>query len=146
MIDFDTIFLLFIFFFRLGSFAFFRNFCEVSISINKTNLKMKPVLVFVLACVAVALAVPIADETANDGGAAPIALEDVAQDSTAVSDSSNTELVRPKRFLLKKLALAKAGVLGLGLVLNLFCIFFLVLNSNAKCVFDVFRLDNRVDL
>lgn len=103
---------------------------------------MKPVLVFVLACVAVALAVPIADETANDGPAA-VALEDVAQESTAVADSSNTELVRPKRFLLKKLALAKAGVLGLGLVefvLNLF--FFCVLISNAKCVLD----DKRVDV
>lgn len=76
---------------------------------------MKPVLVFVLACVAVALAVPIAEET-GDNGPAAVALEDVAQDSTAVVDSSNTELVRPKRFLLKKLALAKAGVLGLGLV------------------------------
>lgn len=76
---------------------------------------MKPVLVFALACVAVALAVPIAEETANNGPAA-VALEDVAQESTAIGDSSNTELVRPKRFLLKKLALAKAGVLGLGLV------------------------------
>lgn len=76
---------------------------------------MKPVLVFALACVAVALAVPVPEETSYNGPAV-VALEDVAQDSTGVVDSSNTELVRPKRFLLKKLALAKAGILGLGLV------------------------------
>lgn len=77
---------------------------------------MKPVLVFAVACVAVALAVPIADNESANNAPAAVALEDVAQESSPVGDSSNTELVRPKRFLLKKLALAKAGVLGLGLV------------------------------
>lgn len=77
----------------------------------------RAVFVFAIVCVACALAVPIAEETI-DNGPAPVALEDVAQDTTAIEAASNTELVRPKRFLLKKLALAKAGVLGLGLVLQ----------------------------
>lgn len=119
MIDIDIKFLLFFFFSCFFSSVsvvlFLQDFFEVTVYKIKTTRKMKPVLVFALACVAVALAVPIAEETANNGPAA-VALEDIAQDSTAIVDSSNTELVRPKRFLLKKLALAKAGILGLGLV------------------------------
>lgn len=75
---------------------------------------MKPVLVFAILCIAASYAVPVTNDESN---VAPAALsfegpaDSLVENSEATSD---TELVRPKRFLLKKLILAKAGLLGLG--------------------------------
>lgn len=74
---------------------------------------MKPVIVFVLICVAVCLAVPIGND---ESAVAPAELTFEGPSESLVESNSNsiTELQRPKRFLLKKLVLAKAGLLGLG--------------------------------
>lgn len=75
---------------------------------------MKPVLVFAILCVAAALAVPVSNDETNVAPAT-LSFEGPVQ---AIADESeingNAELLRPKRFLLKKLILAKAGLLGLG--------------------------------
>lgn len=78
---------------------------------------MKPVVVFAILCIAAALAVPIAIDESNVVAPATLSFEGPVESIADNSDaSSNSELVRPKRFLLKKLILAKAGLLGLGWV------------------------------
>lgn len=67
------------------------------------------VLVLTLLCIALAIAVPVEVESNDDS---QLTLADV--DSTAITDEGTHDVARPKRFLLKKLALLKVGALGVG--------------------------------
>lgn len=68
------------------------------------------VLVLTLLTIAVALAIPVELESGNDES--QLTLVDL--DNEQPIDESAPEVARSKRFLLKKIALAKAGVLGVG--------------------------------
>lgn len=89
---------------------------------------MKTVLVLALACIALCIAIPIDEIT--DVAVIPSGENLSAEPKTTLTDleqvpiganvenenrsNDNNELARPKRFILKKLLLAKAGLLGLG--------------------------------
>lgn len=74
------------------------------------------VLVFSLMCIAVAIAVPLeADESKTHLTLAE--LENENQAFALNADENPQDGARSKRFLLKKLALLKAGALGVGYAL-----------------------------
>lgn len=70
---------------------------------------MKVLVLTLLAIVAVAIATPVEVES---GDKSQLTLVDL--DNEHPADENAVEAARSKRFILKKIALAKAGVLGLG--------------------------------
>lgn len=70
------------------------------------------VLVLTLLCIAVAVAVPI-ELDANT----QLSLADIDNEQAISNDENPQEVSRSKRFILKKIVLAKAGALGLGWVM-----------------------------
>lgn len=67
------------------------------------------VLVLTLLTIAVAFAIPVDLDSGDD---TKLTLVDI--DSELPADENAPEVARSKRFLLKKLALAKAGIIGVG--------------------------------
>lgn len=67
------------------------------------------VLVLVLLTIAVAFAIPVELDAGDDS---QLTLVDV--DNEQPIDESAPEAARSKRFILKKIALAKAGIIGVG--------------------------------
>lgn len=67
------------------------------------------VLVLALLTIAVALAVPVEVDSNND---AQLTLVDL--DNEQPTDENAPDVARSKRFILKKIALVKAGALGVG--------------------------------
>lgn len=74
---------------------------------------MKVLVLTLLLTIAVAFAIPVELDAAEDADSR-ITLVDV--DSEQALDDNASEVTRPKRFLLKKVILAKAGLLGVGYV------------------------------
>lgn len=74
---------------------------------------MKVLVLTLLLTIAVAFAIPVELDAAGDADS-QITLVDV--DSEQPLDDNVSEVTRPKRFLLKKVVLAKAGLLGVGYV------------------------------
>lgn len=72
------------------------------------------VLVLTLLCVALAVATPVDIESNGD---TQLTLADI--DSEPIADGNTADVARSKRFILKKIALAKAGALGIGLVFEM---------------------------
>lgn len=70
---------------------------------------MKVLVLTLLAIVAVAFAIPVEVESGDES---QLTLVDL--DNEQPADENAVEASRSKRFILKKIALAKAGVLGLG--------------------------------
>lgn len=78
------------------------------------------VLVISLLCFAAAFALPL-DSDASDTHLTLADIENENQAFAVAADENPQEVARSKRFLLKKLALLKAGALGVGYAnLNLF--------------------------
>lgn len=69
------------------------------------------VLVLTLLCIALTVAVPVDIESNGD---TQLTLADI--DNEPIADENTADVARSKRFILKKIALAKAGALGIGLV------------------------------
>lgn len=74
---------------------------------------MKVLVLTLLLTIAVAFAIPVELDAVEDADSR-ITLVDV--DSEQALDDNASEVTRPKRFLLKKVVLAKAGLLGVGYV------------------------------
>lgn len=74
---------------------------------------MKVLVLTLLLTIAVAFAIPVELDAADDADS-QITLVDV--DSEQSLDDNASEVARSKRFILKKVALAKAGLLGVGYV------------------------------
>lgn len=74
---------------------------------------MKVLVLTLLFTIAVAFAIPVELEAVDDADS-QITLVDV--DSEQPLDDNASEVARSKRFILKKVALAKAGLLGVGYV------------------------------
>lgn len=72
---------------------------------------MKVLVLTLLLTIAVAIAIPVELDAADDADS-QITLVDV--DSEQSLDDNASEVARSKRFILKKVALAKAGLLGVG--------------------------------
>lgn len=72
------------------------------------------VLVLTLLCIALTVAVPVDIESNDD---TQLTLADI--DSEPIVGENTADVARSKRFILKKIALAKAGVLGIGLVFGI---------------------------
>lgn len=69
------------------------------------------VLVLTLLTIAVAFAIPVELDSTNDES--QLTLVDLDSDQPA-ADENSPEVARSKRFILKKIALLKAGALGVG--------------------------------
>lgn len=67
------------------------------------------VLVLTLLCVALSVAVPVDMESSDN---TQLTLADY--EIEPIDDENTQEVARSKRFILKKIALAKAGALGIG--------------------------------
>lgn len=72
------------------------------------------VLVLTLLCIAFAVAVPVDIESNDD---TQLTLADIESEPSAYGNTA--DVARSKRFILKKIALAKAGALGIGLVFGI---------------------------
>lgn len=70
---------------------------------------MKVLVLTLLLTIAVAFAIPVESDAADD---TQLTLVDV--DSDQPLDDTASDKARSKRFILKKIALAKAGLLGVG--------------------------------
>lgn len=69
------------------------------------------VLVLTLLTIAVAFAIPV---ELDSGDESQLTLVDLDNEQPATVDDNVPEVARSKRFILKKIALIKAGALGVG--------------------------------